>query len=130
MKNRQIGFSLVELVVFITVLSVIAVAVFVPFKTSIKEAPASDSLTRAVEIAKEKMETLIGLRYTQGFSAIVPQCSGTTSNCSGGCSASLGYNVIVEMSNWQSNNDWRWVKVTACKPSGGYAELQTVFANY
>ena len=58
------GFTLIEVIVFITVAGVITSAIFIPFLTSLKGGVSADYVMTASYLAQAKMEELTKYEYT------------------------------------------------------------------
>ena len=59
-KNDQDGFTLIEIIITLVVLSIAVVGVLSVFTTAIKGSANPVVLNRAIALAQEKMDTIIG----------------------------------------------------------------------
>jgi MSHA pilin protein MshD len=73
-KNDQGGFTLIEIIITLVVLSVAVVGVLSVFTTAIKGSADPVVLNRALALAQEKMDKIIGDRMnpSRGFAYIIP----------------------------------------------------------
>lgn len=73
-KNDQDGFTLIEIIITLVVLSVAVVGVLSVFTTAIKGSADPVVLNRANALAQEQMDTIIGDRMnsSRGFAYIIP----------------------------------------------------------
>ena len=65
--KRQAGISLIELVVFITVVAILAVGLFKALGRSLPSSPTAQQITQATQIAQERMELIMGQKDRLGF---------------------------------------------------------------
>ena len=72
-KNNQDGFTLIEIIITLVVLSIAVVGVLSVFTTAIKGSANPVVLNRAIALAQEEMDTIIGDRMNpDGFKHIIP----------------------------------------------------------
>ena len=69
MKNS--GFSLIELVVFIVVISIVAVGVAMLIATLLQRSPITERLSDTLSVAQARMELILGQRYFVGYNRIL-----------------------------------------------------------
>ena len=65
------GFTLVEMVVFIVIVSLAAYALFRSFGSVLQRSPTAAQLTQAMQLAQERMELIQGQRDVQGYNSLV-----------------------------------------------------------
>jgi len=70
------GFTLIETIITLVVLSIAAVGVLSVFTTGIKGSANPLIITQAAQLAQEKMEETLALRRISGFNAVVPDAGG------------------------------------------------------
>lgn len=70
------GFTLIETIITLVVLSIAAVGVLSVFTTGIKGSANPLIINQAVSLAQEKMEDAIALRTSGGFNAVWPNAGG------------------------------------------------------
>ena len=70
------GFTLIETIITLIVLSIAAVGVFSVFTAGLMGSSDPLILEQAVQLAQEKMEDTIALRKSDGFNAVVPNAGG------------------------------------------------------
>jgi prepilin-type N-terminal cleavage/methylation domain-containing protein len=73
-KNNQDGFTLIEIIITLVVLSIAVVGVLSVFTTAIKGSANPVVLNQAIALAQEEMDTIIGDRMNsaRGFAYIIP----------------------------------------------------------
>ena len=69
--SRLRGFTLVELVVFMVILSFAAYALFRSFGSVLPRSPTAAQLTQAMQLAQERMELILGQRDVRGYNNLV-----------------------------------------------------------
>jgi type II secretory pathway pseudopilin PulG len=69
MRQRQGAFTLVELVVFIAIVGVVAVALVRVFGGTLGGVQRSKELAQIVQLAQQRMEVIAGQRTNLGFAA-------------------------------------------------------------
>ena len=81
MKAR--GFSLIELIVFIAIISIIAIGSMVAFKNILNQSSETGQNLQASQLAAARMNIIIMYRLINGFSAITDPCEvGSLAACS------------------------------------------------
>ena len=75
-KPGASGFTLIETIITLVVLSIAAIGVLSVFTTGMKGSANPLILNQAVSLAQEKMEEAIALRQSGGFNAVVPNAGG------------------------------------------------------
>lgn len=75
-RRGQMGFSLIETILTLVVLSIAAVGVLSVFSTGMKGSADPILLNQATQLAQWKMEEAIGLRKSGGFDAVVSDPGG------------------------------------------------------
>ena len=134
--SKQGGFSLIEVVITLVILSVAAVGVLSVFTTGIGGSADPPLLSQAVNLLQEQMETTIALRKSGGFNAVV-------SNPGGPFPAPFGafsWNRVVACVNPADLNTsvgsppcatgYAHVTVTVTHTTLGSVSAETVVTNY
>jgi type II secretory pathway pseudopilin PulG len=122
--NKQSGFSLIELVIFIVVLGIAGVAIVSTFVVSGTKAPSLQNQSIAIELAQERMDLILGQRAINGFSSFSDPCPGPSI-----CTAPSGFTVSSSIANnW--NGDTAYKVITVTVSGNGNASLQALVANY
>ncbi len=67
--QRQLGFSLIELIIFILVMSILTTALFAVFSAALRGPAQASSSTQAMQLAVERMELILPQRKILGFAA-------------------------------------------------------------
>jgi len=132
--TRARGFTLIEMVVFIVVVGVAAVALFRMFGQTMPRSPAPSQLTQATQLAQERMELILGRRGVVGYNALNDPCVGGTPPVI--CTNSYGYTVTVagisSVVAWNGNptTDFKLITVTVTLSGLQLAQSDAVVANY
>ncbi len=63
-KIRAQGFTLIEMIILITMAGIILPAIFIPFVTAVKGSGKPEMVVRAVYLAQQRMEELMKFNYT------------------------------------------------------------------
>ena len=133
--SSQTGFSLIELVVFITVVGILAAAISTAFSTALRQqGTTSDTGTSAVQLAQERMELILAQRRAQGFAAFTATtfdpCTAAVPSTQPVCTViPAGYTVGATLTdNWSGDTNYKVVDVTVTGPT--QASLTALVANY
>ena len=94
---RARGFSLIELVIFIVIVSIMGVALLASFSVTTRSSPDAGQMTQATQLAQERMELVMAQRRAVAFAAFADTCPGPAA----ACTPPTGYNVAVVIApNW------------------------------
>lgn len=123
------GFTLIELVIFIVITSILASTILLSFNTALQKTPVSRENNIAAQTVKKCMEWYIGQRQLNGFSSI---STGTT--VPSFCTAPAGYTVTVNVATttYNGDNNYKTITVTVNGPSGigSRDSANTLIADY
>lgn len=128
------GFSLLELVVLIVVLSLLATGLFGAFPSLLQGAATPLEMLTAQRLAKERLELVLGRKRQIGFAGCTQTtcdpCTAVPASTLPMCTAiPSGYSVsTVVTNNWSGDANYKHIKVTV---SGRQSmEVETLVANY
>ena len=76
--GRGRGFTLLEMIVFIVIVGVAAVALFQMFRQTLPRSPTPGQLVQATQLAQERMELILGRRGVVSYAALNDPCVGGT----------------------------------------------------
>lgn len=132
-SDAQRGFSLVELIAFIVIMGIAAVALLSMYRAVLPRGATPAEITLATELAQERMELILGQRAARGYSPVVSldPCPGPAI-----CTPTAGYAVIVSGASppllWSDvTGNYREIGVRVLGPDGNQlASLSAVIANY
>ncbi len=124
-KNHR-GFTLIEVLIFIIVTSLIAPALFIAFTTAQLNAPAAFENLIARQTAKQCMEWFIGQRRLNNYNSV--SCPSTT--VPSFCTAPTGYTLSVNIACTTINSDANYKTITVTVSGKSNATLTTLIANY
>jgi prepilin-type N-terminal cleavage/methylation domain-containing protein len=138
--RREHGFTLVELVVFIVILGVAAVALFKMFGQVLPQSPQPAQLEQATQLAQERVELILGQRDASGYGpAELDPCKKTGPPAI--CTTTLGYSVSSAGTTLGSEVAWngnpttgigafKLITVTVKLGVTQLAQQSVVLANY
>ena len=129
----QRGVTLVELIVFIVIMGIAAVALLSLYRAVLPRGATPAEITLATELAQERMELILGQRAARGYSPVpgLDPCPGPAI-----CTPTTGYSVIVTGISppvlWSDvSGDYRQIGVRVLGPDGNQrASLAAVIADY
>lgn len=128
------GFTLMELLIFILILGIIVAGLASIYPISLKGASLNTEYERALHLAQERMELIIGQRKTLGFTNFratnFDPCSRTPPSTVAICSLiPPGYSVTSSYTNnWGGDTNYRDISVQVTGAVD--VQLQSLFANY
>ncbi len=131
--RQHAGFSLIELVVFIVVISFAISGIFLAFTTALQKAPLSNPQTIAIELASARMEIIIGQRRINGFSNFSDPCAGGSQPVMCTLPAGItGYTTTSTISTYTVGTDsnYKVINVVVTGPQNARADLKTLVARY
>ena len=132
--KRQLGYSLIELVIFIVIVSILAAGLITAFGGALAGAPQATRIDIATQLAQERMELILAQRDALGFAAFTATtfdpCTSTPASTQPACtSVPTGYTVSASLAtNWLGDTNYKVVTVTV----GGFAgmTLSALVGNY
>lgn len=123
-RTIQYGFTLIELIVFIIIISIVAGGILLGFNVVLSNQPNEVHNRRALEIANSRMEYIVGQAQINGFNSFSDNCSGSTPAI---CAHDSDYTISSDISVDGSNANIKIIKVDV---SGkGYASLTSAVAS-
>ena len=121
------GFTLVELIIFIVITSIMAVALMSAFSTTSRSTAESGLVTKATQLAQERMELVLAQRRAAGFATFVDPCVPGPGPAA--CTPPTGYTVTVSIApNWNGDTNYRVITVNVSGTSA--ATATSLVANY
>jgi len=115
-RQRQQGFSLIELIIFILVISILSTALLSVFTTALRGPAQASSSMLAMQLAVERMELILPQRQVLGFAAFnspaADPCEAGSSQLA--CtSIPTGFSVTSAIAaDWAGDSDYKVVTVT------------------
>lgn len=128
------GFTLIELVIFILVVSLLATSMYLAFFNALKAAPHAAAFSKAADLAQERMELIFAQRRQTTFAnftaANFDPCSSSPPSSQPPCTnIPPAYTVSATLqANWNGNTNFKIISVTV--NGGGVFTLQSLVANY
>ena len=90
MKSTH-GFTLIELIVFIVIVSILGAGLFLAFDRVVSGGAMPEESTRATLLAEQRLELILGQRQSQGFTSFTDPCLGGSPAAE--CTLPTGYAV-------------------------------------
>lgn len=90
--TSQRGFSLIEMVVFIVIISIAAKTLLISFASSLPRAMTPQQVAIATHLAQERLELIMQQKAVKGYSNMVDPCVTSVLTA---CTAVTGYTVSV-----------------------------------
>lgn len=146
--SHQAGVTLVELIVFIVVVSVSVSGIMLALSAAQGGSVTPAQLTRATQMAQERMDLIVGQKPQMTFTcfgdtatprydpcqtvAAAGTCAARAGSSLGGCATIANYTVTsVLAGDWNGNTDYRVVTVRVAGPDGSQlAEVSALVARY
>lgn len=124
--TKQDGFTLIEVIIFIVVTSLLATTILLAFSNSLSKGPTFLQNMIATQTGRKCMEWYIGQRWLNGYNSI--SCPSTT--VPSFCTAPTGYTLSVNVSCTTINSDANYKTITVTVTGKGNVDLTTLVANY
>lgn len=126
MKNQIRGFTLIELIIFIIVSSILATSILLVFAKALQQNPTSRQLLVAVNTAETCMEWFIGQRKINGYSNL--SCPNST--VPSFCTAPTGYSITTNISCTTIGSDTNYKTIVVTVSGLGDATLTSLISLY
>jgi len=139
--KREGGFSLIEIIITLVVLSIAAVGVLSVFTSGIKGSADPLLMNQGLQLAQEKMDIIMGDRMNsaRGFGYIIPVNYGAENPVTGFANYNRGTTIIcvnagaLNTDNTQAPpcaSGYTHVTVTVTDAALGSVSMDTVVTNY
>ena len=137
--SKQEGFSLIEVIITLVVLSIAAVGVLSVFTAGITGSADPLILNQAIALGQEKMDETIALKKSSGFGAVVPVASGPFVPPVAGFTWSRTVDCVTAANNLAPSGtppcppavaDYALVTVTVTNAVAGDVTFVTLLTNY
>jgi prepilin-type N-terminal cleavage/methylation domain-containing protein len=128
--RKQAGFSLIELIVFIIITSILASAILFSYVSALGKSPTLLQNTIATQTARQCAEWYLGQRRVNGYSSV----SGT--NCTSSltlpsfCTVPSGYTLAATCSQTTVRSDTKYETITLTVSGAGSAALTLLLGDY
>lgn len=124
MKKHR-GFTLIELVMFIVITSILASGILLSFITVLNKTPVVLQNSIASQTAKQCAEWFLGQRRINGFSNFT--CNATVPAF---CTAPTGYTLTSNCTTTAISGDSNYKTITITVSGAGNAGLSLLLADY
>ncbi|HVE44662.1 MAG TPA: type II secretion system protein [Gammaproteobacteria bacterium] len=110
MQHKQLGFTLIELIVFIVVTSLLMSTFLLGGQVALRNAPVTHKQWIALQTARGCLEWFVDQFSLQGYTVL--SCPSTPTPSA--CSAPSGYTVTTNISctTWNSDTAYKTITVT------------------
>jgi len=125
-KRTYSGFTLIEVVIFIVVTSLLATTILQIFATGLQKTPSLQQNYVALETAAQCLEWFIGQREYNNFTTLT--CNSTT--VPSFCTTPTGYSTAVSIVCTTINSDANYKTITITVTGSGSASLTSLVGNY
>jgi Tfp pilus assembly protein PilV len=104
------GFTLIEVIVFLIVSSILMSTILIGATTALRNTPTVHQQWIATQLARQCMEWFLGQRQFNGYSAL--SCPSTPS--ASACTSPSGYTVSTQIActTWNSDTHYKTITVT------------------
>jgi type II secretory pathway pseudopilin PulG len=126
LARTQSGFTLIEVLVFIIVTSMVMSTLLLGANTALRQSPTIHQQWVALQTSKECMEWFLNQRRLNGYTALT--CPSTPSAAT--CTAPAGFTVTNAISCTTWNSDSNFKTITVSVTGAASASLSTQIGNY
>jgi len=132
--RSMVGLSLIELIVFIIIISLLATGMVVGFNRSLTGTATISQLGEAQRLAEERMELILPQRQQLGFAgfnaATFDPCTSAPASTQAVCTTwPPGFNVTANLqNNWLGDTNYQVITVSVSGPVN--TQLQALAADY
>ncbi len=126
----QRGLSLIELIVFIVVMSIAVVAVMQGLSSSLRGSLTPGQITQATQLAQQRMEFILSRRQTLGYTDFQTDlCPSAAVPCADPLD---GFTIASTVGAWSGNptTEYLLVTVIVTRNNQQVAQLRSVVSNY
>jgi type II secretory pathway pseudopilin PulG len=126
--NKQSGFTLIELTMFIIITGILGVTILLAFVYGLNRSPVESQNAIADLAAEQCAEWFMGQRQLNDYSSIT--C--TNPNTPGYCTTNMpsGYSIVTSCTATTINGDSNYETLTITVSGKGNATLTFVIGNY
>ncbi len=130
MKKQQ-GVSLVELVIFIAVLSVAVAGITLVLTTVLLQSPITGQISEALSLAQGRMEVVLGERQLTGYAGLSDPCaSGSPPAVCASTLTGYTFNTTFTPTTINTDNHYTMVTVTVTGAGDTKVVLKSLVADY
>lgn len=120
------AFTLIEVALFIAVIGIVTSALAMLFATAMENVPDIDKRNKAIEIAQQRMDIILGQKANVGFASFTDPC---VSSPPAVCNFSGNYTVTSSITTgYGGNNNFKLITVSVTGDST--ANLTSMVGNY
>lgn len=110
MRQTQSGFTLIEIIVFIIVSSLLMATLLLGADTALRKQPTIHQQWVAMQTAKQCMEWFLDQRRLNGYSSLTCPSSPTASQCS--APSGLSVSTSIACTTWNGDAAFKTIIVT------------------
>lgn len=125
---KMSGFTLIELIIFITVTSVLGTSMFIAINRALSGFVDTTNITVATELAQKRMELILGERYNMGFINFFDPCN--SENVPPICTSPPGFIISASIDPFFIGDDNNFKKINVTVTGQSKATLTTLVSDY
>lgn len=126
--NKHTGFTLIELIIFIIITTILGVTIMLAFVYGLNRSPVASQNAIADLAAQQCAEWFIGQKDLNGYSSISCTNPNTPSYCSSNMPS--GYTITTSCTSTTISADSNYETMTITVSGQGNATLNFVIGNY
>ncbi|OGT45846.1 MAG: hypothetical protein A3E83_00520 [Gammaproteobacteria bacterium RIFCSPHIGHO2_12_FULL_41_20] len=121
-RKNICGFTLIEILVFIVVSSILMSVILIGATTALLNTPNVHQQWVALRTVQTCMEWFLGQRHLNGYTSLACPSTPTASVCS----APAGYSIstAVSCTTWNSDSTYKTLSITVSGVAGASASVQ------
>ena len=124
--NKGSGFTFIELIIFIAITAIMMAGIFIGFEQVLSKITTPEENNIAVQLAKERMELILGQRRNIGFATFIDPCTGGSPPAI--CTLPTGYSIAQPTVT--TNVDTNFKTITVAVSGTANATMIAEVANY
>jgi prepilin-type N-terminal cleavage/methylation domain-containing protein len=123
---RRNGFTLIEVLVFLIVSSLLMSVILLSANTALRSTPSSHNQWVAMQVAKRCMEWFLDQRRLNGYATLTCPSAPSAS----ACTAPTGFSVANSVACTTWNSDSGYISITVTVSGLSNASISTQIADY
>lgn len=124
--NQERGFTLIEILVFIVVTSMVMTTILMSAQTALRKSPTTHFQLVALHTAQQCIEWFIGQRHLVSYASLVCPSTPTPS----ACTAPAGFTVSTSIACTTRTGDPNYKTITVTVAGKANASISTLIGSY
>jgi len=129
MNNKQSGFTIIELVIFITVIALVSLGIIITFENTMRLNYSQTPFFKAAALARSRMEIIIFNRQNN-YVGVSDPCSVSTSGICAALSSFATSENLTVLSTISESGANKTITVNVNLNNGNSYPLQTIVSDY